>query len=64
MVLGYCTAAGVFVLAPAGDREFKLRYLMHFVGMKSLPYFIGNYITDFLLFMIPTLAFIILVLIF
>lgn len=60
MLIGFCTCSGIFVLPTASDREFKLRYLMNFVGIKSLAYYIGNFITDFILFLIPTLAFIIL----
>jgi hypothetical protein len=60
MLIGFCTCSGIFILAPVSDREFKLRYLMHFVGMKSYAYYAGNFLADIILFMIPTIGFIIL----
>jgi len=60
MLIGFCVCSGVFVLATSSDREFKLRYLMDFVGIKSLAYYLGNFLCDFILFIMPTIAFIIL----
>ena len=30
-----------------------MRYMMHFIGIKSLPYYTGNLIADYLLFFQP-----------
>jgi hypothetical protein len=60
MLIGFCTCSGIFILSPISDREFKLRYLMNYIGMQPLAYYIGNFISDYTLFMIPTLGFIIL----
>lgn len=59
LLIGFCTCSGIFILAPISDREFKLRYLMNYIGMKSLSYYIGNFIADYLLFLVPSLGFII-----
>ena len=37
-----------------GDRESKLRYLYNFVGLKPLAYFTGNFLFDFLPYMLST----------
>lgn len=58
MLIGFCVCSGIFVLAPVSDREFKLRYLINFMGMRSYSYFIGNFLTDIILFMVPTIGFI------
>ena len=60
MLIGFCICSGVFVLSTVSDREFRLRYLMSFVGLKSFAYYIGNMLCDFILFLIPTIFFIIL----
>ena len=41
-----------------------MRYMMHFIGMKSLPYYVGNLIADYLLFLLPSLGFLALLFIF
>lgn len=58
MLIGFCICSGAFVLASASDREFKLRYLMNFMGISSFSYYIGNFLCDLILFTMPTLAFI------
>jgi hypothetical protein len=60
MLIGFCTCSGIFILAPISDREFKLRYLMNYIGIKSLAYYVGNFIADFILFLVPSIGFIIL----
>jgi hypothetical protein len=60
MLVGFSICSGVFVIIPTADREFRLRYLMNFVGMKTISYYLGSFLADFFLFMMPTFAFIIL----
>jgi hypothetical protein len=59
MLIGLALCSGVFVLCPVNDREFKLRYLLNFIGMKSMPYYLGNLIADMTLYMVPAIGFII-----
>jgi hypothetical protein len=56
LVLGYAVCGGVYSFALVYDREKDLRYLINFVGMKTFPYYIGNFLADYIMFMIPTLA--------
>ena len=60
MLIGFALCSGLFIVGLVYDREQKLRYLMNFAGLQSLPYFIGNFLADFILFLFPTIAFIIL----
>lgn len=57
MLIGFALCSGVFVLCPVNDREFKLRYLLNFIGMKSFPYYIGNLLFDMTLYMVPAIGF-------
>ena len=59
MLIGFSTSAGIFILAPVSEREFKLRYLMNFLGLKSLAYYLGNLITDVSLITLPILGFLV-----
>jgi hypothetical protein len=58
---GYLTSAGVFLLLPMYDRENKLRTILHLNGSRIIAYWTGIFICDVLLFMLPTLLFLILV---
>lgn len=59
ILIGFSTCSGIFIWAPICDREHKLRYLMNFIGMNSLAYYTGNLIADMILFLLPTIGFII-----
>ena len=59
MLIGFCICSGIFILSPVSDRENKLRHLLNFVGMKPLAYYLGNLLADLLLFLLPTIAFMI-----
>ena len=61
--IGFVTSSGVYLITTVKDREDKLRYLLNFGGMRSLSYYVGIVFADFTLYMIPTIAFIIVVLV-
>ena len=60
VLLGFSLCSGLFILAPVADKEQKLRQMLNFVGMKSLSYYTGSFLADFVLFTIPTVGFIVL----
>jgi len=60
MLIGFCICSGIFILTPTQDRELKLRYLMNFMGIRSITYYLGNFLADMILFLIPCIAFVIL----
>lgn len=61
MLVGFCTCSGIFILAPISERENKLRHLMNYIGMNPFAYYLGNFIADYLLFLIPVAGFIIMI---
>lgn len=42
------------------EKEKKLKYMMNIMGLKTLPYWLGNFIFDFILIVLYTVTFIIL----
>jgi hypothetical protein len=60
VLLGFSLCSGMFILSPVSDKENKLRHLLNFIGMKSISYYVGNFLADVVLFIIPTIGFIIL----
>jgi hypothetical protein len=58
MIVGFSICSGIFILVPAVERESRLRYLMNFAGMQTFAYYLGNFLSDLVLFLIPTCAFI------
>ena len=51
--LGITISSGVFITTIVKDKEEKLRYLMHFAGMRPAAYYIGTCFADLTLFSIP-----------
>lgn len=45
------------------DRQDKLRYLLNFGGMRSLSYYVGIVLADFTLYILPTIAFVLVIII-
>ena len=46
-------SSSLFVVTPVQDREEKLRYLLNFSGISSFTYYVGLFLADMILFMIP-----------
>ena len=60
--IGFVTSSGVYLITTVKDREDKLRYLLNFGGMRSLSYYVGIVLADFTLYIVPTIAFVIFIL--
>jgi len=54
LLLSLLISSGVFVITPVGDRELKLRYLLNFAGMRPVSYFIGIWLGDTVIFIVPS----------
>mmetsp|Transcript_41166 Transcript_41166/g.62606 ORF Transcript_41166/g.62606 Transcript_41166/m.62606 type:complete len:117 (+) Transcript_41166:2526-2876(+) len=54
IMLSILISSGVYVISPVLDREEKLRYLLNFAGMRSASYYIGLWIGDTFIYIIPT----------
>jgi len=63
LALGFCTSSGVYLITTVKDRQDKLRYLLNFTGMKSFSYFLGISAAEACLYVIPTMSFVLLVMI-
>jgi len=57
LLIGYCVISGIFLYPIVQDREFKMRYVLNFIGMKPLAYWLGSFIVDYGLGLIPSVAF-------
>ena len=58
---GIITSVGVYVFHPVADREQKLRYLLNFAGMRSSSYYIGMFLADIVIYIIPQILLLIMV---
>ena len=55
VLLGFSLCSGLYILQTVKDKENKLRHLLSFIGMKPLAYYLGSFMADLLMFIIPTL---------
>lgn len=60
VLLGFSLCSGLFIIAPVADKESKMRQMLTFIGMKPLSYYIGSFLADYILFIIPSIGFIVL----
>lgn len=54
---GYATTSGIYMLMPIEERMKKTRHILRMSGMQILPYWLGLFLADYLLFLIPTTLF-------
>mmetsp|Transcript_41165 Transcript_41165/g.62599 ORF Transcript_41165/g.62599 Transcript_41165/m.62599 type:complete len:212 (+) Transcript_41165:2298-2933(+) len=54
ILISLFVSSGVYVISPVSDREDKLRYLLNFAGMRPASYYIGLFMGDVFIFLIPT----------
>ncbi len=62
IALALCT--GIFIETPVLERENKLRYAFKVTGLRDTPYWIGTFLADFLLYLMPGLCFVALIFLF
>jgi hypothetical protein len=56
--MGICVTSGVYLITSVTDRQEKLRYLLNFGGMRSIPYYLGLFLADYLIYFIPSALFV------
>jgi ATP-binding cassette subfamily A (ABC1) protein 3 len=61
LLIGYCIISGIFLYPIVQDKEFKMRYVLNFIGMKPFAYWLGSFFCDYALACIPSLAFLVIV---
>ena len=62
IALALCT--GLFIETPVHEREHKLRYAFKVTGLRVVPYWLGSFIADYVLYLLPGLWFVALVFLF
>ncbi len=58
---GYATTTGVYMLMPIEERMKKTRHILKLSGMRTVSYWLGLFTADYLLYLIPTVLFTLLV---
>lgn len=64
MLTGFSSSSGIYMITPIQEREDNLRQMLTLSGMRSSSYYLGLFLADFLLFLIPCALFIAFVLCF
>ncbi len=60
IILAFCFNSSVFIMLPVLEREHHLKYALTVMGCRVLPYWVGTFVFDYLLFSIFIVIFIIL----
>ena len=55
--IGYATTSSVYLLMPIEERQRKMRHILSMTGMRTVPYWLGLFIADYILFLMPTALF-------
>lgn len=63
LCIGYASTSGVYALMSVEDRQKKMRYILSINGIKGASYWFGMFLADYILFLLPTLLFVIFILI-
>lgn len=58
---GFASTSGVYMLMPIEERMNKTRHILKLAGLQTVPYWLGLLVADYLLFLIPTALFAIMV---
>lgn len=58
---GYATCSGIYMLMPIEERMKQTRHILKMSGLKTPAYWLGLFTADYILFMIPTALFVLLV---
>lgn len=61
LLIGYCIISGIFLYPIVQDREFKMRYVLNFIGMKPFAYWFGSFVVDYGLAILPSVMFMVIV---
>lgn len=55
--IGFATTSGIYMLMPIEERQRKTRHILKISGLQAIPYWLGLFAADYLLFLIPTALF-------
>jgi hypothetical protein len=60
IILAFCFNSSVYIMLPVLEREFHLKYALTVMGCRVVPYWVGTFVFDYLLFSLFVIVFIIL----
>jgi hypothetical protein len=52
ILIGYLSSIALYTIVPVTDKFNKTRYLLNFAGMRSSAYYIGLFLSDFVIYSI------------
>ena len=64
LIISIAFSSALFVITPVNDRQEKLRYLLNFAGITPFSYYMGLFLADAILFIVPCILIIVLATIF
>ena len=57
IVQAFCMNSSIFINTPVQEREISLKHLLCVMGCRKLPYWLGTFCFDFLMYLITVLFF-------
>ncbi len=57
LAIGFSFNCGAYVTLPVLEREYNLKYALNVMGCRVMPYWVGTFAFDYLLFVIIQLIF-------
>lgn len=61
IVQAYCLCSSIYINTPVVEKETNLRYILNVMGCKMLPYWVGTFLFDYLVYLITLLVLVIFV---
>ena len=58
IILAFCFNSSVFISLPVLERESNLKYALNVMGCRVLPYWLGTFVFDYILFYLLIILFI------
>lgn len=59
MILAFCFNSSLFITLPVLEREFNLKYALTVMGCKMMPYWLGTYAFDYILYSMFVILFVV-----
>lgn len=59
MILAFCFNSSLFITLPVLEREFNLKYALNVMGCRTMPYWLGTFAYDFILYSFFVITFVI-----
>ena len=64
IMIGYTMVSSLFTLSILTDKKEKMHYIQRFMGITSVNYWFGTFLSDFIQIIFPTVVFLLFIVIF